>query len=155
MDWPEGYKLAAAIGFSFPKFVPTSLKTIIPNAPDEAIDLMHQMMQFNPLKRPTATQCLQHEYFRNFSPPNIASSSKYANGSKKNFFNPANEINTQIRKSSATKRLESRKSKLESQGKINKNSFYKLRSKNPDYLPNKPMGGGGIYGAKGYQDNEV
>ena len=55
-DWPEGFKLASQIGFSFPKFVATSLNTIIPNASEEAIDLMEKMMQFDPQKRPTATQ---------------------------------------------------------------------------------------------------
>jgi len=40
---------------------------------------------------------------------NANSGSKYAGGSKKNFFNPTNEINNPLRKSSATKRLESRK----------------------------------------------
>ncbi len=150
-DWPEGYKLAAQIGFSFPKFVPTSLATIIPNAPEEAIELMTQMMQFDPQKRPTAAQCLKHDYFKDFTPINASGGSKYAGGSKKNFFNPANEINTQIRKSSATKRLESRKSKLASQGKVNKNSFYKTRSKNPDTLGNKPtLGSGNPYGGGGY-----
>lgn len=55
-DWPEGFKLASQIGFSFPKFVSTSLKTIIPNASDEAIDLMEKMMEFDPQKRPTASE---------------------------------------------------------------------------------------------------
>jgi hypothetical protein len=64
--------------------------------------------------------------------------SKYAGGSKKNFFNPQNEVNSSLRKSSATKRLESRKQKLESQGKVNKNSFYNTRKRNPDHLGNKP-----------------
>jgi hypothetical protein len=57
--------------------------------------------------------------------------------SNKSFFNKTNEINSGLRKSSAvSKRLESRKSKLESRG-INKNSFYKNRQKNPDKLPAK------------------
>jgi hypothetical protein len=43
-DWPEGYKLASKINFSFPKFVPTSLATLIPNAPHEAIDLIYKML---------------------------------------------------------------------------------------------------------------
>ena len=113
-EWPEGYKLASQIGFSFPKFVPTSLKTIIPNASDDAIDIMHKMMQYNPLKRPTASQLLEHDYFKGFTPSNNSTGSKYAGGSKKNFFNPSNDINTGLRKSSAKKRLESRKQKLES-----------------------------------------
>jgi len=105
---------------------------------------MTQMMQFNPQKRPTAAQCLEHEYFKGFTPINASGGSKYAGGSNKNFFNPANEINSQIRKSSANKRLESRKQKLASQGKVNKNSFYNTRKKNPDKPSGgNPYGGGG------------
>lgn len=134
-DWPEGYKLASQIGFSFPKFVATSLKTIIPNASDEAIDLMEKMMQYDPQKRPTASQCLEHEYFKDFVSP--VQNSIYGK-SNKSFFNKTNEINSNLRKSSAvSKRLESRKSKLESRG-VNKNSFYKNRQKNPDRVPSKP-----------------
>jgi serine/threonine protein kinase len=125
-DWPEGYKLASQIGFSFPKFVSTSLATIIPNATEEAIDLMEKMMQFDPEKRPTAAQCLEHDYFKDYVSP--SQGSVYGK-SNKSFFNPANEINSNMRKSSAlSKRLESRKSKVESRG-INKNSFYKSRQK--------------------------
>jgi protein kinase len=127
-DWPEGFKLASQIGFSFPKFVSTSLKTIIPNASDEAIDLMEQMMQFDPQKRPTASQCLEHDFFKDYVAP--AQNSIYGK-SNKSFFNKTNEINPNLRKSSAvSKRLESRKSKLESRG-INKNSFYKNKQRNP------------------------
>jgi serine/threonine protein kinase len=132
-DWPEGYKLAAQIGFSFPKFVSTSLSTIIPNASEDAIDIMEKMLEFNPQNRPTASQLLEHDYFKDYVSP---VQNSIAGKSTKSFFNKTNEIN--VRKSSAvSKRLESRKSKLESRG-INKNSFYKQRQKNPDSIPSKP-----------------
>ena len=137
-DWPEGFKLAAQIGFSFPKFVSTSLKTIIPNASDEAIDLMEKMMQFDPQKRPTATECLEHEFFKDFVPP--VQSSVYGK-SNKSFFNKSNEINSSVRKPSAvSKRLESRKSKLGSRD-INKDSFYKTKNKIPAKIPGKVPAG--------------
>ena len=47
-QWPEGYKLASRIGFTFPKFVPTSLNQLIPNASELAIDLMLKMLTFDP-----------------------------------------------------------------------------------------------------------
>lgn len=90
---------------------------------------MEKMMQFDPQKRPTASQCLEHDYFKDFVSP--VQNSIYGK-SNKSFFNKTNEINSGMRKSSAvSKRLESRKSKLESRG-INKNSFYKNRNKNPE-----------------------
>ena len=61
--WPEGHRLATNIGFTFPNFAPVNLQKMIPNAPPEAIDLMLNMMRFDPLKRPTAEECLAHPYF--------------------------------------------------------------------------------------------
>ena len=37
--WPEGIKLAAAMNFRFPQFVPTPLSQLIPNASPEAIQV--------------------------------------------------------------------------------------------------------------------
>uniref|UniRef100_A0A3Q3NAP4 non-specific serine/threonine protein kinase n=1 Tax=Mastacembelus armatus TaxID=205130 RepID=A0A3Q3NAP4_9TELE len=64
MDWPEGYQLAAAMNFRFPQCVPTHLKTLIPNASNEAIALMKDLLQWDPKKRPTAVQALRYPYFQ-------------------------------------------------------------------------------------------
>ncbi|KAF0028230.1 hypothetical protein F2P81_019317 [Scophthalmus maximus] len=56
MDWPEGYQLSSAMNFRFPQCVPTHLKTLIPNASNEAIALMRDLLQWDPKKRPTAIQ---------------------------------------------------------------------------------------------------
>ncbi|KAG7526372.1 Serine serine/threonine-protein kinase MAK [Solea senegalensis] len=64
MDWPEGYQLATAMNFRFPQCVPTHLKTLIPNASQEAIALMKDMLQWDPKKRPTAVQALRYPYFQ-------------------------------------------------------------------------------------------
>ncbi|NXI41056.1 MAK kinase, partial [Galbula dea] len=63
-DWPEGYHLASAMNFRFPQCVPISLKTLIPNASTEAIQLMSDMLNWNPKKRPTASQALKYPYFQ-------------------------------------------------------------------------------------------
>ncbi|XP_041823818.1 serine/threonine-protein kinase MAK isoform X2 [Melanotaenia boesemani] len=63
-DWPEGYQLASAMNFRFPQCVPTQLKTLIPNASNEAILLMKDMLQWDPKKRPTAVQALRYPYFQ-------------------------------------------------------------------------------------------
>jgi len=70
-SWPDGYKLASQIGFNFPQFNPVSLSSMIPNASPEAINLLQRMLQFDPQKRITAAQMLQHPYFHNFSPEGI------------------------------------------------------------------------------------
>ncbi|XP_059966275.1 serine/threonine-protein kinase MAK isoform X1 [Mesoplodon densirostris] len=63
-DWPEGYQLASSMNFRFPQCVPINLKTLIPNASSEAIQLMTEMLSWNPKKRPAASQALKHPYFQ-------------------------------------------------------------------------------------------
>ncbi|XP_069462220.1 serine/threonine-protein kinase ICK isoform X2 [Ambystoma mexicanum] len=62
-DWPEGYLLAGAMNFRWPQCVPNNLKTLIPNASSEAVQLMRDMLQWDPRKRPTASQLLRYPYF--------------------------------------------------------------------------------------------
>nr|BAC26662.1 unnamed protein product [Mus musculus] len=63
-DWPEGYQLASSMDFRFPQCIPINLKTLIPNASSEAIQLMTEMLNWDPKKRPTASQALKHPYFQ-------------------------------------------------------------------------------------------
>ncbi|KAL0218206.1 hypothetical protein RCL1_009054 [Eukaryota sp. TZLM3-RCL] len=63
-NWPEGVRLASALNFKFPSVKPTSLSQLIPNASPEAVQLMSDMMHFDPHKRPTAAQALQYPYFQ-------------------------------------------------------------------------------------------
>lgn len=63
-EWPEGHKLAAAMNFRFPQMVQTPLKQIIPNASPEAIQLMRDMLLWDPKKRPTCQQALRYPYFQ-------------------------------------------------------------------------------------------
>ncbi|KAM9426981.1 serine/threonine-protein kinase MAK-like isoform 2-T3 [Salvelinus alpinus] len=63
-DWPEGYNLAASMNFRFPQCVPTSLRLLVPNASNEALVLMRDMLQWDPQKRPTAVQALRYLYFQ-------------------------------------------------------------------------------------------
>ncbi|TNN56163.1 Serine/threonine-protein kinase ICK [Liparis tanakae] len=62
-DWPEGYHLASAMNFRWPQCVPSSLKTLIPNASPEAIHLMTDLLQWDPKKRPASAQALRYSYF--------------------------------------------------------------------------------------------
>uniref|UniRef100_A0A8C8RR22 non-specific serine/threonine protein kinase n=1 Tax=Pelusios castaneus TaxID=367368 RepID=A0A8C8RR22_9SAUR len=63
-DWPEGYQLASAMNFRFPQCIPIPLKTLIPNASNEAVQLMTDMLNWDPKKRPTASQALKYSYFQ-------------------------------------------------------------------------------------------
>ncbi|XP_011862593.1 PREDICTED: serine/threonine-protein kinase ICK isoform X2 [Vollenhovia emeryi] len=74
-DWPEGFQLATAMNFKFPNFTRTSLSVLIPNASQEAVILMEDMLQWNPIKRPTAQQSLRYPYFQ-VGDPRIMNSKK-------------------------------------------------------------------------------
>ncbi|NXD70068.1 ICK kinase, partial [Eolophus roseicapillus] len=63
-DWLEGYQLSASMNFRWPQCVPNNLKTLIPNASSEAVQLMRDMLQWDPKKRPTASQALRYPYFQ-------------------------------------------------------------------------------------------
>eukprot|EP01135_Chromosphaera_perkinsii_P003390 Nk52_evm14s242 gene=Nk52_evmTU14s242 len=62
--WPEGIRLAAQMNFKFPQMVATPLKKLIPNASEEAITLMTDLLNYDPAKRPTAAQALQYPFFQ-------------------------------------------------------------------------------------------
>ncbi len=62
-SWSEGHRLATQMGFNFPQFSAMPLSNLIPNASPEALQLLNEMLRYDPSKRPTAQQVLQHPYF--------------------------------------------------------------------------------------------
>ncbi|XP_074643273.1 serine/threonine-protein kinase MAK-like isoform X1 [Tubulanus polymorphus] len=62
-DWSEGQTLAASMNFRWPQCVATNLKTIIPNASNEGLHLLRDMLQWDPKKRPTCAQALRYPFF--------------------------------------------------------------------------------------------
>ncbi|KAF8565150.1 hypothetical protein P879_10524 [Paragonimus westermani] len=63
-DWPEGYQLAAAMNFRFPQCAPSCLRSLIPNAGPEGIQLISDLIAWNPKRRPTAREALRRSYFQ-------------------------------------------------------------------------------------------
>lgn len=63
-EWPEGHQLAARMNFRFPQCVPTPLRTLIPNASKDGLQLVNDMLLWNPQKRPSAAQSLRYKYFQ-------------------------------------------------------------------------------------------
>ena len=68
-SWPEGLDRAGQLGWSFPQFAPTPLTQLVPNASVEAISLMTALCQWDPARRPTASQALAHPFFQVEAPP--------------------------------------------------------------------------------------
>lgn len=63
-EWDEGHQLARRMNLRFPSISPTPLRQLLSNtcASPAALDLLENMLRFNPSDRPTATQCLQHPF---------------------------------------------------------------------------------------------
>ncbi|KAL6511100.1 hypothetical protein OROGR_022224 [Orobanche gracilis] len=65
-DWntfPEATNISGLVDITYSDIMPADLSNIIPNASLEAIDLFKQLCSWDPFKRPTADQCLQHPFF--------------------------------------------------------------------------------------------
>lgn len=62
-DWQEGHQLSSAMNFRWPQCVPSNLRTLIPNASAEAIQMMRDLLQWDPKKRPASGQALKYSYF--------------------------------------------------------------------------------------------
>lgn len=63
-SWPEGIKLASQMQFRFPPFAQTSLNQLIPNASPEGIQLLKDLLIYDPQQRPSASQVLQYPFFQ-------------------------------------------------------------------------------------------
>ncbi|CAI5490180.1 unnamed protein product [Closterium sp. Naga37s-1] len=61
--WPQGLRLAASMNFRFPEYSPIPLAQIMPMASDEAVDLVTALCSWDPARRPSAAQALQHPFF--------------------------------------------------------------------------------------------
>jgi male germ cell-associated kinase len=62
--WAGGIQLAKKIRYTFPTIVGTGLAEVLPpHTPAAAMDLLNQMLTYDPKLRPTAGQCLQHPFF--------------------------------------------------------------------------------------------
>ncbi|KAK4742868.1 hypothetical protein SAY87_000869 [Trapa incisa] len=65
-DWtafPEAKNVSRLIDLDYSQILPVNIRRMIPNASIEAIDLIMQLCSWDPSKRPTADQALQHPFF--------------------------------------------------------------------------------------------
>ncbi|XP_047325505.1 cyclin-dependent kinase F-4 isoform X2 [Impatiens glandulifera] len=72
-EWVNGLKLAESINYQFPQFTGVNLSSLMPSASEEAISLISLLCSWDPCKRPTALEALQHKFFKGCIPPSIRS----------------------------------------------------------------------------------
>ena len=65
--WQEGYRLAATAGAHFPACPGIPYATLVPASCEEGLQLMEEMLRWDPQRRITAVQSLAHPYFTNFT----------------------------------------------------------------------------------------
>ncbi|XP_004509544.2 cyclin-dependent kinase F-4-like isoform X1 [Cicer arietinum] len=72
-SWADGLKLARDINYQFPQLATADLSVLIPSRSDDAIDLIKSLCSWDPCKRPTAAEALQHPFFQScfYIPPSL------------------------------------------------------------------------------------
>ncbi|KAJ8754322.1 hypothetical protein K2173_002773 [Erythroxylum novogranatense] len=72
-SWADGLDLARAINYQFPQFAGVHMSVLIPSASDDAIDLITSLCSWDPCKRPSAAEALQHPFFQScfYVPPSL------------------------------------------------------------------------------------
>ena len=62
-NWAQGLELASAINYQFPQVAGVDLSLLVPSASENAISLITSLCSWDPRKRPTAIDALQHPFF--------------------------------------------------------------------------------------------
>jgi protein kinase len=83
-NWAEGIQLAKKIDLKFPVSTGVPLSQVIPDASKDALDLLSEMLKWDPNKRGTANSLLQHCFFTKFPIPNRISTPEYNKTSTSN-----------------------------------------------------------------------
>lgn len=63
-EWPEGHRLASVIQFHFPECPRVELTAVVTRASSSGIQLLEDLLQWDPERRPTAQQSLKYPYFQ-------------------------------------------------------------------------------------------
>ncbi|XP_063708939.1 serine/threonine-protein kinase MAK [Culicoides brevitarsis] len=63
-DWSEGYRLASVIQFQFPECPKVPLETLVTRASAEGLQMMVDMLMWDPDRRPSAQQSLKYPFFQ-------------------------------------------------------------------------------------------
>ncbi|KAI8615376.1 kinase-like domain-containing protein [Chytriomyces sp. MP71] len=62
-SWPEGIRLAGQMRFKFPAMNAVPLEDLMPLASTESLQLIADMLLYDPQRRPTAAEALSHPWF--------------------------------------------------------------------------------------------
>ncbi|XP_057766665.1 cyclin-dependent kinase F-4-like isoform X2 [Salvia miltiorrhiza] len=79
-EWAEGLRLASTINYQFPQVAGVDLSMLMPGVSGDAINLISSLCSWDPCKRPTAMEALQHPFFQScfYIPPSLRSKTALA-----------------------------------------------------------------------------
>ncbi|KAG5591777.1 hypothetical protein H5410_042291 [Solanum commersonii] len=79
-EWAHGHELAGAINYQFPQICGVTLSKVLPYVSEDAINLITWLCSWDPCKRPTAVEVLQHRFFQScfYVPPSLCSNTAVA-----------------------------------------------------------------------------
>ncbi|XP_015084716.1 cyclin-dependent kinase F-4-like [Solanum pennellii] len=89
-EWAHGHELAGAINYQFPQIRGVTLSNVLPYVREDAINLITWLCSWDPCKRPTAVEVLQHSFFQScfYVPPSLCSNTAAAAPSVRITANP-------------------------------------------------------------------
>ena len=118
--WPWGYYQAELLGFTLPVYYKKDFKKLLKSISNEGVNLLNEILQYDPAKRPSCNRILNHPYFKliNKVPINdISNSLRYS--TKKNIISNRGDISKNIEKPKINIKL-SNKSNDKIKNNINK-----------------------------------
>jgi serine/threonine protein kinase len=83
-NWVEGLSLAKKIDLKFPTSNGIPFSQVLPDASKDALDLISEMLKWDPNKRATAAQLLQHPFFTKYPVPTRISTPDYSSSTNVN-----------------------------------------------------------------------
>ena len=140
-DWPEGFKLIQKLGMKFPSSTGLNFSNLIPNLSHQGINFLCELLNWDPLLRPSCSKIISHSYFeevrhKHFSEFNgISHPTHNQSNSNLSLTNTINSnCNLNILNLQTNKYNSSENATL---GINSGNSYYKsTRSNNDEYLNN-------------------
>ncbi|KAI3687300.1 hypothetical protein L1987_80994 [Smallanthus sonchifolius] len=165
--WCEGLELASTLNYRFPELAGVNLSALIPSASNEAINLISALCSWDPCKRPTAVEALQHPFFQScyYIPPSLRPKMSPSVGLNGNGamaqnnatgysgllsnVNPACNVTSFTKVHTSFKTGEHHKWGMNHQGGVKNEKICKTTPRQPKYQPTAKYNTAGMMGKSG------